>query len=118
MSDALVLDRSALERLRRMGGADLVRRMVELYLANAPERMRTLSDAAAAEDAAGVERAAHMMKSSAGNLGAVRLQRTAEALEAVAADGNVDAQLVERLLSDMEASIVALRNVLEEEHTS
>lgn len=116
MNDVPVLDGTAVDRLRRIGGADLVRRMIELYLASAPERVDALTQAAAADDVPRVERAAHMMKSSAGNLGAVRLQRTAEALEVVAAEGRIDAGLVERLVSDVDASTAALRNVLEE-HT-
>jgi HPt (histidine-containing phosphotransfer) domain-containing protein len=115
MNDEPVLDASALERLRRIGGADLARRMIELYLESAPERVRTLGEAAAAGDVMRVERGSHMMKSSAGNLGAVRLQRTAEALEAAAAAGTIDVQLVQRLVSEFAASAAALRKVLEEQ---
>jgi HPt (histidine-containing phosphotransfer) domain-containing protein len=55
------------------------------------------------------------MKSSAGNLGAVRLQRTAEALEASAGRGAIDEQLVARLVREYEDSARALRGALEEE---
>jgi HPt (histidine-containing phosphotransfer) domain-containing protein len=115
LSEPPVLDGTALERLRRLGGPDLVRRLVELYLANGPERMRSLSDGAAEGDADRVERGAHTMKSSAGNLGAVRLQRTAEALEASAAEGTIDSQLVARLVREYDESAAALRSLLEEQ---
>lgn len=110
-----VLDPAALDRLRRIGGGTLLAQMVELYLANGPDRVRTLQDGAATGDVERVERAAHTMKSSAGNLGAIRLQRTAEALESSAGAGTVDAQLVARLVREYEESAAALREVLEEE---
>ena len=115
VSEPPVLDGVALERLRRIGGASLVRRMVELYLANGPERVRSLREGAAAGDVARVEQAAHTMKSSAGNLGAVRLQRTAEALEASAGRGAIDEKLVARLVREYADSAGALRSALEEE---
>jgi HPt (histidine-containing phosphotransfer) domain-containing protein len=114
MSDEPVIDRSAIERLGRLGGPDLVRRMLELYLENGPERARALGERAAAGDVSGVERSAHTMKSSAGNLGAVRLQRAAERLEAAAAAGSIDSAIVSELLSEFEESSRELRRVLEE----
>jgi HPt (histidine-containing phosphotransfer) domain-containing protein len=109
-----VLDEAALGRLRRLGGPELVRRMVELYLSNGPERLRVLTESAAAGDVVQVELAAHTMKSSAGNLGAVRLQHTADALEAVAASGAIDEAMVARLVSEYEESAEALRRALEQ----
>jgi HPt (histidine-containing phosphotransfer) domain-containing protein len=114
MSEAPVLDPAALARLRKLGGTALVRQMIELYLANGAERIGLVRDGAAAGDAALVERAAHTMKSSAGNLGAVHLQRSAEALESLAGAGRIDATFVRRAIADYEASEVALRRVLKE----
>lgn len=107
-----VLDGVALERLEKLGGTALVRQMIELYLANGAERIRALQDGAAAADAAQVERAAHTLKSSAGNLGALRLQRTAEALETVAAGGTIESELVRRVIEQYEASEAALTETL------
>jgi two-component system, sensor histidine kinase and response regulator len=115
MSEEPVLDGAALERLRRVGGNTLVHRLLELYLANGPERIRSLSDGAAAGDVQRVERVAHTMKSSAGNLGAARLQRTAEALEAGAAAGMIDDELVARLVREYDEAAAALRSVLDEQ---
>lgn len=113
MSEDPVLDGVALDRLRRIGGADLVRRMVELYLAAGPGRVSSVRDGAAAGDTRAVERAAHAMKSSAGNLGAIRLQKMAEALEAAAAAGTIDPGLVERLGPAFDESAAALGDLLE-----
>ena len=66
MTEPPVVDPAAVERLRRLGGANLVRQMLELYLAQGPERIRSLLDGAAMEEADRVERSAHTMKSSAG----------------------------------------------------
>lgn len=114
MSDDPVVDRAAVERLGRIGGADLVRRMLEMYLENGADRVRAVSDCARAGDVNGVERAAHTMKSSAGNVGAIRLQRVAERLEAAAAEGVIDRALVTELLHEFEESTRELRMVLEE----
>lgn len=115
MTGQPVLDEAALVRLRRIGGPDLVRRLIELYLSNVEDRIGMLSRGVAERNASQLELAAHTMKSSAGNLGAIRLQHTAEALEASAGSGAIDEQLVARLLHEYEESAAALRRALEEE---
>jgi HPt (histidine-containing phosphotransfer) domain-containing protein len=110
-----VLDEAALVRLRRIGGPDLVRRLIELYLSNVEDRIGMLTKGVAEGDASQVELVAHTMKSSAGNLGALRLQQTAEALEASAGSGAIDEQLVARLAHEYEESAAALRQALEEQ---
>ena len=108
------LNGSALERLEKLGGKTLVRQMIELYLANGPERVRALREGVEAGDAERIERAAHTMKSSAGNLGATKLQHTADALESLASSGVVDAVMVERLVTEYEESERALIEALED----
>lgn len=115
MSGDPVIDRAALDRLRRVGGANLLRRMVELFLESGPERVRAVAESAAAGDVARVERAVHAMKSSAGNVGAIRLQRTAEAIEARAVAGSIDAGAVQRLIRDYDDSAAGLRSMLADE---
>lgn len=116
MTGQPIVDAAAVDRLRRLGGTSLVRQMLELYLAQGAERIRALLDDAAAGDSEGVERTAHTMKSSAGNVGALRLQRTAEGLEAAAGAGVIDAVMVERLVQEYHDSAALLRAVLEEEN--
>ncbi|MBR9990172.1 MAG: Hpt domain-containing protein [Gemmatimonadetes bacterium] len=87
--------------------------MAELYLEHGPLRIRALREGAAAGDADQIERAAHTLKSSAGNLGAVRLQRLAEGLEAAAAAGVIDRDAIERTVHEYEESAAALRSMLE-----
>ncbi|MGH7506555.1 MAG: Hpt domain-containing protein [Longimicrobiales bacterium] len=79
---APVLDGEALARVRRVGQDALLRRMIELFFEHAPGRLDSaLQDAAPAA----VMKAAHSLKSSAGNLGLERVTRLAAAIEVRAA---------------------------------
>jgi HPt (histidine-containing phosphotransfer) domain-containing protein len=106
-----------MERLTRLGGTKLVRQLIELYLAHGPERVRAIEAGVETGDAKQVERAAHSLKSSAGNLGARRLQHTAEAVEAAAAGGLIDDDLTARIVQEYEESAVLLRSAMEEDAT-
>lgn len=85
-----VLDPDAIARLHRIGGDNLVERMIEIFLENAPARVQGVVDAAARGDAAGVEQAAHSLKSMAANIGALRLYALSERTELAAAEGEGD----------------------------
>lgn len=82
-----LLDGSVLDRLHRLGGAVLVDRMIELFLANGRARVDTARASAERGDRDGVERAAHSLKTIAANVGALRLQRAAQELERAAEAG-------------------------------
>ncbi|HEX6309883.1 MAG TPA: Hpt domain-containing protein [Longimicrobiales bacterium] len=110
---APALNAAALERLRRIGGSKLLRDMAVLFLESGPDRVRSLLEGAEAGDAVRVERAAHSLKASAGNLGALRLQEAAAALELGAAAGGVDNDLVTRVVREYDASTDALRLLVE-----
>ena len=75
------LDPTAAGRLRRLGGDDLVRRMGEMFLALGEERLAAARSGLAGGDLDALERAAHSLKSSAGNLGATALADRASRLE-------------------------------------
>jgi two-component system, sensor histidine kinase and response regulator len=109
-----LLQPEALVRLHRLGGNRLVGEMIALFLTHGPEKVAALQAGAAAGNAPQVERAAHSLRSSAGNLGARRLQQTAATLETAAAEGVVDVDLAERLVREFEASAAALRAAREE----
>jgi HPt (histidine-containing phosphotransfer) domain-containing protein len=113
MSDDTI-DPAAIARLERLGGAPFVRQMIELYLQHGPDRIRALNAGVANHDAREVERAAHALKSSAGNLGATRLQAAALALELLALAQKVDQPAAELVLQEYEASEAALRARLQE----
>src|SRR5690349_19397525 len=83
-------DATALDRLRRFGGDRLLGQMIDLFLAAAPERIEAASRARASGDAEGAERALHSLKSSAAQLGALRMQRLSEQGEQRARAGLLD----------------------------
>ncbi|NLG60901.1 MAG: hypothetical protein GX539_01555 [Candidatus Cloacimonetes bacterium] len=83
--DAPVLDIRALERVQRIGGLQLVQRMIRAFLEHVPARVDALLASASALDAA---RAAHAIKSSAGNLGLERLRLIVREIEARAELGD------------------------------
>lgn len=63
------------------GKADLLGRMFEAFLADAPQRIAHLEEALAAGDDGIVEREAHTLKGAASNLGAERLRLVAFEIE-------------------------------------
>jgi HPt (histidine-containing phosphotransfer) domain-containing protein len=77
--------RAALARLRRFGGARLVRDMAALFLAETPERVDAARRALAAGDRDALARAAHALRSSLGQFGATAAASACAELEAAAA---------------------------------
>lgn len=67
---------------------DLLGRIIDLFLACAPERVETLQAAHRHGDAGAVERAAHALRSSAGNFGAARLVELTNRIEGYATSGD------------------------------
>ncbi len=87
--DPPVMDPAAVVRLQRLGGDKLVRQMIRLYLENAGERLGQID--AGIPDGADLEetrRGAHSLKSSAANVGALRVSALAAALEDVSGAGD------------------------------
>jgi HPt (histidine-containing phosphotransfer) domain-containing protein len=75
------LDRGALDRLIRIGGQEFLVEMIDLFLEHAPERLDAARSALDQGDFPAVYRAAHSLKSTAGNLGARNVQGVAERIE-------------------------------------
>lgn len=111
------LDPTALERLRRLGGEPLAQRMAALFVDLGRERVASARAGIEAGDAEAVERAAHSLKSSAGNVGAATLQEAAtraeEAAEAARAGRSGEVPLAE-LVARMADAFEAARRALEE----
>ncbi len=74
-----------LARLREEGGAAFVAALAALLARTAPARLALISHGAATDDRVPVVRAAHSLRASAANLGAVELAAAAEAMERLAA---------------------------------
>lgn len=78
-----VLDESILDELAEFAG-DEMHRIVRLFLEDAPSLLRTLEQAAAGPDLARMQEAAHTLKSSSANIGAMALSATAKRIEMAA----------------------------------
>jgi two-component system sensor histidine kinase/response regulator len=91
--DGVVLDRKTLSRIRALdksGRPDLFAKLVGIYTSSSVALTTTLRAAAACGDAAGIMRAAHALKSSSANVGALAFAELCRDVEAAAAGGKVD----------------------------
>jgi HPt (histidine-containing phosphotransfer) domain-containing protein len=105
------LDPAALERLQRLGGDGFVVKMIELFLEFAGGKVVAARRAQSAGDLAGVANAVHPIKSSAGNVGACRMQILARKIEELARQGQ--AGPLDDLVAEMEQAFVAAKAELE-----
>ena len=80
-------DPVALDRLRSLGGAGLLQKMIGLFLEHTPKRLRAATEGEKSGDWYQVERAAHSLKSSAGHLGLTGIQSLARDVEGLAERG-------------------------------
>lgn len=88
-----VLDPEVLESLRELGGEDdpgLFAELVQLFLEDTPVRIKDLDSAVDQSDAHAIELAAHALKSSAANLGAMQLSRLFKQIEAAGRDQDLE----------------------------
>ncbi len=83
--------------LRQLGGADenFVRDLIALYVEDGGQRIAAIRNAIAANDATEMASAAHGLKSSAGNMGAMKVRAIAEVLEQIGRKGSIDGAAVE-----------------------
>ena len=86
MSESLpVIDSQALDALRALSPDDgdvFIKEISSIFIEDTPKRLVELDQTLAAGDAAGFVRAAHSIKGSSANLGAMALRSAAEQLEA------------------------------------
>lgn len=94
------LDQDTLRELRAVLGKDF-RMLVDTWVADSRVRLQALQSALAGQDAAALREAAHSLKGSSLNLGALRLADFCLALESAARAG--DLAQAARLLPPVEA---------------
>ena len=110
------VDRKALDTLRslhRGGTPDLLHKVLYIYLNNAPHLLNTMRDAVAHSDALALQRAAHSLKSSSANVGALQLAAFSKEMEALGKAQRM-AQAVP-LLTTMEAEYAVVEEALQRE---
>lgn len=81
-----IINMEIIESLRELGGEEdpgLVVELIDLYLADAPERIREIQAALACDDFDLLERASHTLKSASANIGALQLSSLCAELESM-----------------------------------
>jgi HPt (histidine-containing phosphotransfer) domain-containing protein len=105
------LDEQTIERLQKLGGKTLLSQLVELFTSHAESAIRDASSGLAQGNLDVVRRAAHSLKSSAGNLGATQVQILADEIELMAEQDAVD---IQPLLADLEKAYLRAKDLLTE----
>ncbi|MBC7601298.1 MAG: response regulator, partial [Ramlibacter sp.] len=92
-ADVQLLDPARLNEFKEFDDEDLTmtKEVVALFIKDAPLRIEAIAHAVAAGDAGAIARAAHALKGSASNVGAVALQNEAAQLEKEAGAGEIGA---------------------------
>jgi signal transduction histidine kinase/CheY-like chemotaxis protein len=108
-----ILDREALGRIRalhRPGGPNLLAKILGLYSSSSLALTDALRTAALSQDAESLRQAAHALKSSSANVGAMAFADLCKDVELAAAGGNLDhaCLLLEELLTEHTKVLQAL----------
>lgn len=88
-----VLDMRILNELRELGGEDepaLIAELIDIFLSDAPQRLEEIAKGLTHGDLQSVERAAHTLKSSSANIGALGLSRICREMEELARARNLE----------------------------
>jgi HPt (histidine-containing phosphotransfer) domain-containing protein len=109
MTDATEhLDLDTIKELKIIMG-DEYSLLLETFINDSVIRINTVAEAVAAQDPDAIRRAAHGLKGSAGNMGAVRLSLICKSLEELGASGIVGAKLLlEELQNEYQLVSLAL----------
>ena len=105
------LEEAAMDRLRRLGGDQFAGQMIGMFLDYAQTKLADAQRSSQAGDCAGVAKAVHPLKSSAGNVGANRVQELAACVEETA--GGQQFGEMNRLLGELEAALAEVKPRLE-----
>lgn len=87
MKSVKTIDKSALVNLYNIGGKDFLLRMIDNFMSQAPKRIESARASLEKSDLKAIHLIAHSLKASAANLGASKVQETAERLEEMASIG-------------------------------
>ncbi len=90
-----------IKELQKEGAPNLLHKIIEMYLDNSPKLISTRKEAVAANDASGLHRAAHSMKSNSRYLGAFPLGDICQRLETMSKSEGVTGES-EALIGEIE----------------
>jgi histidine phosphotransfer protein HptB len=114
MPELPILDPESIENLRALspeGDDSFLKEIIGIFLDDTPVRLNEMRVAFAANDQATFSRAAHSIKGSASNLGAMRLRGLAEKLEHASKHGSLSELAAQ--LPAMDAEFAAAKAELE-----
>jgi two-component system sensor histidine kinase/response regulator len=107
-----VVDREKIAGLQQLARANptFMRDITGLFREDAVIRIHELRDSAARSDAATLQRAAHALKSSSGNIGASRMYSLCATIESSARQGSLAGvgEMVEQLAAELDRALKAL----------
>lgn len=109
-----VLDMSVVDELLSLsddGDPELLLDLIQLFLADGPAKVKSVVDGLGRQDFDQMERAAHALKGSAGNLGARLLQEVCENMQLATRKHELAA--VTQLTPQLESQFAAARTALE-----
>ena len=111
MSELPVIDESALDHLKELGGENFVGDMVKMFFDYSDEKLAAAREALAVKDIDLVEKAIHPLKTSAGHVGAARMKKISQEIEKRARESDCD--LIPDLLVRLEAAYAEVKPLLE-----
>lgn len=112
-----ILERTAIDAatvaVLQQTDADLLGEVIGIYIAEAPARIASIREAIAKSDSHLLVSAAHSLKSSSGNVGALRVREICSELETIGHRGGVKgaAELVDQLVPEYQRAERALRDL-------
>lgn len=87
--EPMVLDPTVLNSLRQIGGGQALTPIVQQYLEDAPSSLRAIEDAIATTNPEALRQAAHSLRSSSANLGALMFADLCKQVEALGKAGTI-----------------------------
>ncbi|HEX5050865.1 MAG TPA: Hpt domain-containing protein [Planctomycetota bacterium] len=113
-----ILDMSVVEELLSFsddGDPELLLDLIQMFLDDGPCKVQAVSEGLAAGDFDKMERAAHSLKGSSGNLGARLLQETCEQMQIATRNKKLEdsRRLATELVANFNQAEIALRKLLD-----
>lgn len=116
MTDTSILDADAIQNLRALGDEmdddSFLKEVVEIYLTDTPKRLVEIHECLASGDQPTLNRAAHSIKGSSSNLGAIKVIDAAKRIEEKSKDSleNLEADIaeLESAFAEAKAALEAL----------
>ena len=107
------IDRATLESLSELGGSEMLSELTEMFFEDARSGIDAIRDSVERGDAQSVERTAHTLKGSSGNMGAQRMAALCGKLRDAGVSGDLTHAL--ELLEGLEVEFGRVRPALEAE---